>query len=157
VAGVTFNINPPNSGQITCNNKVITNLHFYIGAGTQCIAEPNKGFQFSSWIEQLRLKSSRTINASTVSRNPLIDSFLGIFGIHQKDNAANFTVTQFGNFTANLKEIPPPIPPEYLLTLFGIMLGTFITSLFRWVNGWLVLVIFLLFILFLKSCYIIMV
>ena len=126
-----------NSGHITCDNiEVTTNLFAYIGSETQCTAVPNKGFQFSSWIEQLRLKSSRTINASTVSRNPLIDSFLGIFGIHQKDNAANFTVTQFGNFTANLKEIPSPIPPEYLLTLFGIMLGSFIPSLFRWVNRW---------------------
>ena len=41
VAGVTFNINPPNSGQIMCNNmKVITNLHFYIGLAHNAL--PNR-------------------------------------------------------------------------------------------------------------------
>ena len=59
------------------------------------------------------MKSSRTVTTSTISPNPLVDLILGAFGIHPKDTAANFTVTQFGNFTANLK--------EYLLTLFGIM------------------------------------
>src|ERR671935_1514934 len=40
-AGVTFNINPPNSGQITCNNmKDITNLYFYIGLAHNAL--PNR-------------------------------------------------------------------------------------------------------------------
>jgi hypothetical protein len=45
VAGVTFNINPPNSGQIMCNNmKVITNLHFYIGLAHNALSNRIKVF-----------------------------------------------------------------------------------------------------------------
>ncbi|MFZ0510855.1 MAG: hypothetical protein WAM14_04545 [Candidatus Nitrosopolaris sp.] len=61
--------------------------------------------------------------------------FLDIFGIKPNDPAATLDNTQFGNFTANFKAVPPPTPPEYLVTLFGIMVGTFAPSLFHWLNG----------------------
>jgi uncharacterized membrane protein len=130
MAGVTFNINPSNSGHITCDNiEVTTKQKFgfaYIGAETQCTAVPNKGFQFSSWLEQLGMKSSRTITTSTMSPNPLVDLILGAFGIHPKDTAANFTVTQFGNFTASFKEVSPPIPPEYWIPLYGVIVSSIV-------------------------------
>ena len=101
VAGIIFNISPSDSGHIKCNNRESSSKQ-YIDFGTQCVAEPNKGFQFSSWIEDLGQKSTKTISTSTVSI-PL-NSFLSTFGIGPKDTSANFNVTQFGNFTANFKE-----------------------------------------------------
>jgi hypothetical protein len=47
----------------------------------------------------------------------------------------SLSVTKFGNFTANFKTFPPTIPPEHLITLFGIMIGTFGPSVFRSLNG----------------------
>src|SRR5919198_942418 len=121
------NTNPSNSGHITCDSiEVTTNLFAYIGSGTQCTAVPNKGFQFSSWLEQLGMKSSRTVTTSTISPNPLVDLILGAFGIHPKGTAANFTVTQFGNFTASFKEVSPPIPPEYWIPLYGVIVSSIV-------------------------------
>lgn len=54
-AGIIFHISPFNSGQVMCYipKKTATpvNLHLYLWSGTKCIAEPNEGFQFSSWVE----------------------------------------------------------------------------------------------------------
>ena len=38
-------------------------------------------------------------------------------------------MTKFGSFTANFKALPPPIPSEYLIALFGIVAGSIV--------GWL--------------------
>lgn len=83
-------------------------------AGTECIAQPNKDFQFSGWVENLNRNSTAPLG----------------------DSSGNLTVNRYGTFTANFKSLPPPIPPEYLLTLFGIMLGTFTPSILHVVNGW---------------------
>ena len=42
---------------------------------------------------------------------------------------ATLKITKFGSFTANFKALPPPIPSEYLIALFGIVAGS--------VVGWL--------------------
>jgi len=135
IAGVTFNINPANSGHIICN-KIYPpiNQYFYLWSGTICTAVPNKDFGFNSWVENLNNNSSRTISTSTVDISSL-NSLLNLFGIKQNDAGANLNTTQFGSFTANFKALPPALPPEYLLTLFGIMLGTFVPSVFRWLNN----------------------
>ncbi len=81
-AGVTFNINPTDSGQIICNKNVSasTNQFLYIGLGTQCTALPNKGFEFSSWVENSAHNSTKIIGVSTVSESPL-NPILDIFGL----------------------------------------------------------------------------
>ena len=50
---------------------------------------------------------------------------------------ATMKVSTFDNFTANFKELPPPIPSEYWATLFGFVLITgvgvwLIPSIVRW-------------------------
>ena len=132
VAGVKFNINPANSGHIVCN-KINAPINQYFYLDTICTAVPDKGFEFSSWVENLKNNATRTISTSTVGANSLI-SLLDIFGIKQNDTGATLT-PQFGSFTGNFKALPPAIPPEYLLTLFGIMISTFAPSIFKWLNG----------------------
>jgi hypothetical protein len=64
-AGVSFDINPFHGGYIECNDIVVpANRIFYVDFRTQCTAQPNQGFQFSSWIENSEGNSSRTISAS---------------------------------------------------------------------------------------------
>ena len=50
--GVIFNVNPPDSGIIKCNNTIYpTNSYIYVDSGTNCTAQNNKGFEFNTWIE----------------------------------------------------------------------------------------------------------
>jgi hypothetical protein len=62
---------------------------------------------------------------STVSDSPLY-FFLDGFGIKPNDTSAALNVTQFGNFTPNFKALHPPIPPEYWILLYGIMVSTIV-------------------------------
>ena len=89
-AGVSFDVNPFHAGRILCNNidsAVPTNQYFFADYQTQCKAQANKGFQFSSWIEKLGGNSSRTINASNVSDSPLNPLFNAL-GWGQEDRAS---------------------------------------------------------------------
>lgn len=79
--------------------------------------------------------STRTLNTTNPNDSQL-RSFLHLFRINQDDPAAAFNATKFGTFTANLKPLPSPIPPEYLLAIFGLTVSLIIPSLFRWINGW---------------------
>ncbi len=78
VAGITFNVNPATSGHITCNNEkeFPLNLYLYVGLGTKCIAQSNKGFVFSSWVENLGHMSSQTLNVSTAKSDALTNIFV---------------------------------------------------------------------------------
>jgi hypothetical protein len=75
---VEFNINPANSGHIKCNNvEFPTNQHYiYVPSKMHCTVEPNKGFQFNSWIENSGGKSSRTVNTEAISDLMMIDAFI---------------------------------------------------------------------------------
>ena len=123
-AGVTFDINPINSGHIVCDKiESPTNQYLYVGFGITCAAQPNKGFEFSSWNENLGHNSTRSIMTSNSTGSPL-KAFLDILGIKTDDPAATFNVTQFGSFTANFKALPPPVPPEFWVPLFTIIAST---------------------------------
>ncbi|HYV52443.1 MAG TPA: YncE family protein, partial [Candidatus Eisenbacteria bacterium] len=126
-AGVTFNINPNNSGQIVCNKNIEapTNQYLYIGLETQCTALPNKGFEFTSWVEGSGHNSTKTINVSTVSDSPL-NSFLDIFGLKPNDPSATLYVTKSGTFTANFKALLPPIPAAYWIPLYGVIISSIV-------------------------------
>ena len=139
VAGVKFNISPSNSGQITCNNiDSPINQYLYVPSGENCIAKPNKGFEFGSWTENLGHNSTRTVTTSSVSGSPL-NFFLYSFGIKPNDTSAALDVTQFGNFSANFKALPPPIPPGTWIPLYGVivstMVGWSVPSIIGWINS----------------------
>jgi YVTN family beta-propeller protein len=137
VAGVIFNVNPANSGHITCNGlDSPINQYLYISADANCIAKPNKGFELSSWVENLGHNSTRTIKSSTVSGSPL-NSILDVFGIKPNDTAASLNVTQFGTFTANFRALPPPIPPEYWIPLYGVIVSSIVGWSIPSIIGWI--------------------
>jgi YVTN family beta-propeller protein len=123
-AGVSFDVNPFHAGRIECKDlPVPTNQYFYIDFRTQCTAQANEGFQFSSWIENLGSNSSRTISASHG------DWFTNTLDwVSGKPSPATLNVTKFGNFTANFETLPPAIPPEYLATLFTVVVTAFVGS-----------------------------
>jgi YVTN family beta-propeller protein len=135
-AGVTFNIHPANSGSILCNNNkdnYPTNIYLYIASGTKCIAKSNKDFEFSGWIENLGRNSTVLLNQSY---SPW-DSLLSTLGIKPKDTSATFDVDRFGTFTANFKAVPPPVPPEYWIPLYGIIVSTIVGWSIPSIIGWI--------------------
>jgi YVTN family beta-propeller protein len=128
VAGVTFNVSPFGGGDVLCNlnNKDLeapTNRFFYVSTGSKCIAKPSKGFEFSSWVEVLDSDSTRTLNSSSGSP---YTAFLDAINIKPDEPTATLTVNRFGNFTSHFRALPPAIPSEYLIPLYGIVASTVI-------------------------------
>jgi hypothetical protein len=122
-AGIIFNIHPANSGNIWCNNKEYpTSIYLYVANDTKCIARPAKDSEFSSWVENLNHNSIVPLNQSAISDSPW-NSFLSTLGMKPNDTSATFDVDRFGTFTANFKAVPPPVPPEYWIPLYGIIVS----------------------------------
>jgi hypothetical protein len=125
-AGVTLNIIPTDSGHVICNNiESPDNQYLYVGFETQCTAIPNTGFQLVSWVENLGHNSTKTIKVSSPS-NSFLNSLLDIFSIRPNNPAAALYITKFGSFTAHFKPLPPPIPVEYWIPLYGIIASSII-------------------------------
>src|SRR5215217_2056 len=135
-AGVSFDINPFHAGHIVCNNIIIpTNQYFYVDSRTQCLAQPNKGFQFNSWIENLESNSSRTIDAS-IPTDSLVDWIKSALGFGSKQTSGILTVTKFGSFTANFETLPPAIPSEYFIPLYGVIVSSIVGWSIPSIVGW---------------------
>jgi YVTN family beta-propeller protein len=134
-AGITFNIHPSNSGSVLCNNKEYpTNIYLYVANGTKCMARPAKGFEFSSWVENLPRNSTIPLNQSAISDSPW-DSIRKLFGAN--DTSATFDVNRFGTFTANFKPAPPSVPPEFWIPLYGIIVSTIVGWSIPSIIGWI--------------------
>jgi YVTN family beta-propeller protein len=141
VTGVTFNIDPFNSGHIECDKdkKIIVPIKqlFYLWAGSECTAKPFQGFEFVSWQENLKGNSTQFLNFSPPSS--AWDSILDFFHMRPDNPEAALNITKFGSFTANFKELPPPIPSEFLLGLFSIVaitiVGWSIPSIISWAKS----------------------
>ena len=149
VAGVTFNVKPANAGHIECDKdkKLIVPLsqQFYLWSGSECTAKPNQGFDFVSWQENLNRNSTQFL---TLVNQPssLIDTILDFLHLnlvqdilHLRPDSPESTlnITKFGSFTANFRVLPPPIPPEYVATLFTVVATAFVGSwLTPAVIGW---------------------
>ena len=128
MTGVTLNVNPRDSGSVKCNGiEFPTRQFIYVTHGTNCIAEPTWGYQFTSWTENLGDNSVITLSKSYPSYF-LIDTFIKFFNTNEV-SPAHVDISRFGNFTANFSEIPPPIPSEYLATLFAVIISAFVGSL----------------------------
>ncbi|MGC2575175.1 MAG: hypothetical protein WA364_27020 [Candidatus Nitrosopolaris sp.] len=127
VAKVMFNIEPFNGGHVECD-KMIAPIaqQFYIWSGTECTARPNQGFEFSSWQENLGGNSTQLLKFSSAST--IFDSILDFFHVNHDKPEAKLNITKFGSFTANFKALPPPIPPEYVATLFTVLATALIGS-----------------------------
>jgi YVTN family beta-propeller protein len=137
IAGVTFNVNPSDSGYIQCNHANSPsplNQYIYLYSGSQCSAKPSEGFEFVSWEENLEGNSTQLITVSKPASN--WDSISAFFGFKPDEPEATIPITKFGTFTANFKELPPAVPSEYMIPLYGII----ITSIVGWsiptIIGW---------------------
>jgi YVTN family beta-propeller protein len=95
---LTFNINPPNTGEIRCDNlRVVSgnSTSYNRGQNLQCIATPERGYAFASWSDL----------ANDLRNNPI-----------------TFKVSEFGTLTANFR---PTITPEtYVFAIGGIVGAT---------------------------------
>jgi YVTN family beta-propeller protein len=130
VAGVVLNVFPKNAGSIMCPDvNPPLNQFIYVHSTTKCVAIPNKGFEFLSWNEILNNNSTRTLMTSQ-NNNFILKSVADLFNIPLVDNNASLNMTQFGKFTANFRELSPPLPPEYLLGLYTLAATVF--------TGWFV-------------------
>ncbi len=131
LAGVTFDVSPLRAGNVICksDSDALTsplNVFLYVSSGTSCIAEPSKGFEFSSWVEVSSDNSTRMITATSGSPwTALLDTL----NLKSTDPAANITVNRFGNFAAYFKALPDPLPPEYWASLFTVVATAIVGSL----------------------------
>ena len=119
--------------------------------------QKNKGFEFLSWEENLNNNSTQYITISPTASITIfnfiadsLDSLVNFFGIKLTFNSiSNFfdiysyepesilKITKYGSFTANFRELPPPLPSEYWVTLFGVVVTAFISSwLTPTIIGW---------------------
>ncbi len=127
VAGITFQVNPFGAGHIECNRTIAPLLQqIYLYSEDKCIARPNSGFEFASWHENLSGNSTRILQVS--SPTSFLDFILDFLHLKPDKPESTLNVTKFGSFTANFKELPPPIPGEYVATLFAVVISAFIGS-----------------------------
>ncbi|HEX9318041.1 MAG TPA: YncE family protein [Nitrososphaeraceae archaeon] len=129
VAKVTFSTEPFNGGRIECDKDKLTapiGEQFYVYSGSQCTAKPNQGFEFVSWQENLGRNSTQLLKFSSPSN--IVDSILDFFNMKPDKQEATLNITKFGSFTANFKALPPPIPTQYVATLFTVVATAFIGS-----------------------------
>ena len=131
VAGVEFKIEPFNAGRIECpkgNLPVPVAQQFYLSSPFECMAEPNQGFEFVSWQENLGGNSTRILNFSPPNTwdSAFWNSVLDFFHMKPDKPESALNITKFGTFTANFKSLPPPIPPEYIAALFTVVVTAFV-------------------------------
>jgi YVTN family beta-propeller protein len=131
VAGVTFNVYPPNSGSVECDGsstRYVRERYFYVDSGGQCIAKPNAGSEFVSWEENFMDNSTHLTNQSADATSfHTISEWLHLNWFEPEPDA-RLTITKFGAFTATFKALPPSIPLEYQ-TLFASALLAILTGI----------------------------
>ena len=127
VVGITLLVNPFNSGYLECNELISpTSQYFYVFDRTECIATPNQGFEFVSWEENFKDKSTQVISVSQPVS--FLESIKKFFNVKTEEPEAKLNITKFGSFTANFKELPPPVPTEFWLQSY-VLVGTVIAGL----------------------------
>ncbi len=138
VVGVAFQKVPLDSGYIECDGIAFPSSplqQYYVPSGTECIAKPNPGFEFVSWKENLEDGSSQLIKVSHPAS--AFESFLDLLRIRSEEHESKLNITKFGTFTANFKELPPAVPSEYWIPLYGIIASTIVGWSIPSIIGWI--------------------
>jgi hypothetical protein len=52
-------------------------------------------------------------------------------------SSATFNVTRYGAFTANFKTLPPPVPAEYWVPLYGVIISSIVGWSIPSIIGWI--------------------
>jgi YVTN family beta-propeller protein len=136
VSKVMLNVEPFNSAHIVCDTLIAPlSQQIYLYPGAKCTAKSNQGYEFVDWQQNLQGNSSQFLQVST--EPSIFDSILDLLHMKSDKPEATLNITKFGSFTANFKALPPPVPAEYIATLFTIIVTTFIgTWLTPTVIGW---------------------
>jgi len=133
-----FKTEPINAGFIECDKgKIKTPIaqQFYMWSGSECTAKPYPGFEFVSWQENLGKNSTQLIKIATPPST--LDSILDFLHMNADKPESKLNITKFGSFTANFRALPPPIPQEYVATLFTVVATAFVGSwLTPTIIGW---------------------
>ena len=131
--GITFNVFPLNAGRIICGEEKIEypiNQYFYEEPGMICNAKANSGFEFVNWNENIDSNTTRPlkpcIEDSKNPFDPLITSIQKTWQIYNDTAETSFCINQYGTFTANFRELPAPLPIEYWIPIYGLIISTII-------------------------------
>ncbi len=65
----------------------------------------------------------KSLNTTAISDSPW-NSFLRLIGRGPNDPSAAFDVNEYGSFTAKFKPLPPALPAEYWIPLYGIIVSS---------------------------------
>jgi YVTN family beta-propeller protein len=115
LAGVSFKVNPPDSGAIICNGSYVTTYTRYeFGTNLNCDSQPNSNFKFDGWS--------------------------GTLGSRLGDPATSFKLLGYGTLTANFgRQASFNIPTEYFVSLYAltatVFTGWFVPNIARWINA----------------------
>ncbi len=131
--GITFNVFPLNSGKIVCGDERTEypiNQYLYEEPGIVCLAKANSGFEFVSWNENIDSNTTRPlkpcVEESHDSFDPFMEPIQKTLQIYNDTSETSFCITQYGTFTANFRELPAPLPIEYWIPLYGLIVSTII-------------------------------
>ena len=141
--GITFNTFPLNSGRILCGDdktEYPINQYLYEVPGITCIAKANSGFEFAGWNENIDSNTTRPlkqcIEESYNFYDPVIEPIQKTLNIYNDTADTSFCLTQYGTFTANFRELPAPLPTEYWIPLYGLIVSTIIGASIPSIIGW---------------------
>ena len=131
--GITFNIFPLNSGRIICGDEKTEypiNQYLYEEPGITCIAKANSGYEFVSWNEKIDSNTTRPmkpcIEESHSLFDPVIEPIQKTLQIYNDTAETSFCITQYGTFTASFKALPVPLPTQFWIPLYGLIVSTII-------------------------------
>lgn len=143
-AGITFNVSPLNSGKILCGDdktEYPLNQYLYEVPGITCIAKANNGYEFVDWNENIDSNATRPlkpcIEKSGGFFDPIIETIQKTLQIYNDTAETSFCITQYGVFTATFRELPAPIPTQYWIPLYGILVSTIVGWSIPNIIGWL--------------------
>jgi len=141
--GINFNVFPFNSGRVLCGDDKIEyplNQYLYEEPGITCLAQANNGFEFVGWSENIGLNITRPMKPCIEGSHGFFDFILSpiqkTLQIFNDAAKTSFCLTQYSTFTATFKELPDPIPAQYWIPLYGILVSTVIGWSIPNIIGW---------------------
>ncbi|MDQ3084338.1 MAG: YncE family protein [Thermoproteota archaeon] len=141
--GITFNISPLNSGRILCGDdrtEYPINQYLYEEPGINCIVKPNDDYEFVGWNENIDSNSTRPLRPCIDGSHSFFDSVIipiqKTLKIYNNTAETSFCITQYGKFTASFRELPAPLPTEYWIPLYGLIVSTIIGASIPSIIGW---------------------
>lgn len=141
--GITFNISPLNSGRILCGDEKTEypiDQYLYEVPGITCVAKANSGYEFVSWSEKIDSNTTRPLRPCVDDSHNLFDPIIApiqkTLNIYNDTAETSFCINQYGTYTASFKALPAPLPTEYWIPLYGLIVSTIIGASIPSIIGW---------------------